>query len=82
MVGIDACRRLIVAVRLSAGGHRLIYSVEIFAVGVEIIDAFFVPDPEKDKDTAGDAQGKAERVDGGVSFVTDDITPGDSEIAF
>ena len=82
MIGVDAYRRLIVAVCLSIGSHCLVNGIEVLAIGVEVVDTFFVPNPEKDKDTAGDAQGKTECVDGGVSFVADDVAPGDSEIAF
>src|SRR5258705_3253469 len=67
---------------LPVGFDSDISGIEVFAVAVKVVDAFFIFYPEEDEETAGDAQGKTKDIDGGISFMADDIAPGDSEKAF
>src|SRR3569833_1490199 len=60
----------------------LVGGIKLFAIAMKVVDTLFIHYPEENEETAGHAQGQAKDIDGGVSFVTDKITPGDSEIAF
>jgi hypothetical protein len=73
-------RRIVVAGDGAICCIGLIDTIKIFAPGMEVIDAFFIADPQEDKKTAGHSHGEAEEVDGGISFVAEDGPPGDLKV--
>lgn len=70
-------RRVVIAFCFAVSSDGFEDRKQVVSVGMEIIDASFIPDPEKDKETAGHPQGEAEEVDGGIPFMAKDGAPGD-----